>query len=140
MRKLGSFKGESALGTWLYRLALNHCLDFVRSRQAKMNKLTETHEAELRQAESHYENAIKVSGVHGSLRGETISGNVTISDAPKLEAAKTVSGDVMLTGITSEGDLSASSASGNVRAKGVRARGLELGIIISGDIIIIAKR
>ena len=41
-RKLGSFKGDSALGTWLYRLALNHCLDFVRSRQAKMNKLTET--------------------------------------------------------------------------------------------------
>src|ERR1700716_3200174 len=34
-RKIGSFKGDSALGTWLYRLALNHCLDFVRSRQAK---------------------------------------------------------------------------------------------------------
>ena len=41
-RKLGSFKGDSAVGTWLYRLALNHCLDYVRSRQAKMNKLTET--------------------------------------------------------------------------------------------------
>jgi RNA polymerase sigma-70 factor, ECF subfamily len=45
-RKLGSFKGESALGTWLYRLALNHCLDYVRSRRAKMNKLTETLDAE----------------------------------------------------------------------------------------------
>jgi RNA polymerase sigma-70 factor (ECF subfamily) len=41
-RKLGSFKGEAALGTWLYRLALNHCLDFVRSRQAKTRKLTDT--------------------------------------------------------------------------------------------------
>ncbi len=77
--------------------------------------------------------AIKVTGVHGSLRSETISGNVTISDAPKLEAAKTVSGDVLLTGITSDGDVSASSISGNVRAKGVKARGLDLGII-SGDI------
>ena len=37
-RKLGSFKGDAALGTWLYRLALNHCLDFVRSRQAKMTE------------------------------------------------------------------------------------------------------
>src|SRR3981081_3878913 len=45
-RKLGSFKGASSLGTLLYRLALNHCLDFVRSRQAKMNKLTETLDAE----------------------------------------------------------------------------------------------
>ena len=44
-RKLGSFKGDSAVGTWLYRLALNHCLDYVRSRQAKMNKLTETLDA-----------------------------------------------------------------------------------------------
>src|SRR5262245_20643214 len=41
-RKLGSFKGDSSLGTWLYRLALNHCLDYVRSKRAKMSKLTET--------------------------------------------------------------------------------------------------
>jgi len=45
-RKLGSFKGDSAIGTWLYRLALNHCLDYVRSRQAKMSKLTETLDAD----------------------------------------------------------------------------------------------
>ena len=45
-RKLGSFKGDSALGTWLYRLALNHCLDFVRSRQAKMSKVTDTLDAD----------------------------------------------------------------------------------------------
>src|SRR4029079_2683483 len=37
-RKIGSFKGDSAVGTWLYRLALNHCLDYVRSRRAKTNK------------------------------------------------------------------------------------------------------
>ena len=41
-RKIGGFKGDSAIGTWLYRLALNHCLDFVRSRQAKMDKATDT--------------------------------------------------------------------------------------------------
>ena len=45
-RKLGSFKGDSALGTWLYRLAVNHCLDFVRSRQARMGKITDTLDAE----------------------------------------------------------------------------------------------
>jgi RNA polymerase sigma-70 factor (ECF subfamily) len=45
-RKLASFKGDSAIGTWLYRLAVNHCLDYVRSRQTKMNKLTETLDGE----------------------------------------------------------------------------------------------
>jgi RNA polymerase sigma-70 factor (ECF subfamily) len=45
-RKIASFKGDAAIGTWLYRLALNHCLDYVRSRQVKMNKLTETLDAE----------------------------------------------------------------------------------------------
>jgi RNA polymerase sigma-70 factor (ECF subfamily) len=39
-RKLGSFKGESTLGTWLYRLAVNLCLDAVRSRRARMDRLT----------------------------------------------------------------------------------------------------
>jgi RNA polymerase sigma-70 factor (ECF subfamily) len=45
-RKLGTYKGDAALGTWLYRMALNHCLDYVRSRQAKMSKLTDTLDAE----------------------------------------------------------------------------------------------
>ena len=33
-RKMGSYRGESSLGTWLYRLAMNHCLDVLRSRQS----------------------------------------------------------------------------------------------------------
>ena len=44
-RKLETFKGDSTIGTWLYRLAMNHCLDYVRSRQAKMSKLTESIDA-----------------------------------------------------------------------------------------------
>jgi hypothetical protein len=76
---------------------------------------------------------IKVTGVHGSLRSETVSGDVTITDAPRLEAAKTVSGEVSLTGITTDGDLTASSVSGNVRARGLKARGVDLGSV-SGDI------
>ena len=77
--------------------------------------------------------SVKVTGVHGSLRAETVSGAITISDALRLEAAKTVSGDVSLTGITADGDLSAGSVSGNVRAKGLKARGVDFGSV-SGDI------
>jgi RNA polymerase sigma-70 factor (ECF subfamily) len=45
-RKLGSFKGDASIGTWLYRLAVNHCLDFVRSRRAKMGRITDTLDAD----------------------------------------------------------------------------------------------
>ncbi len=41
-RKLGSFRGESSLGTWLYRLAVNQCLDFLRGRQTRMSRTTDS--------------------------------------------------------------------------------------------------
>ena len=40
-RKLGSFKGEAALGTWVYRLATNCCLDYLRSRQHKWDQASD---------------------------------------------------------------------------------------------------
>jgi len=45
-RKLGSFKGESSFGTWIYRLATNQCLDFLRSRQGKTRQVTESLDVE----------------------------------------------------------------------------------------------
>jgi RNA polymerase sigma-70 factor (ECF subfamily) len=40
-KKLGSFRGEAALGTWLYRLATNLCLDHLRSRAARTSHMTD---------------------------------------------------------------------------------------------------
>jgi RNA polymerase sigma-70 factor (ECF subfamily) len=40
-RKLDSFRGDAALGTWLYRLATNQCLDHLRSRAARSNQMTD---------------------------------------------------------------------------------------------------
>jgi RNA polymerase sigma-70 factor (ECF subfamily) len=40
-RKLRLYKGDAALGTWLFRLATNLCLDHVRSRTANAGKVTD---------------------------------------------------------------------------------------------------
>jgi RNA polymerase sigma-70 factor (ECF subfamily) len=45
-RKLGSFRGDSSLGTWLYRLGMNHCLDYLRGRQVRMGRATDSFEDE----------------------------------------------------------------------------------------------
>ena len=39
-RKLPEFRGDSALGTWLYRLAMNRCLDHLKSRQTRASGAT----------------------------------------------------------------------------------------------------
>jgi RNA polymerase sigma-70 factor (ECF subfamily) len=40
-RKLDSFRGDAALGTWLYRLAMNQILDHVRSKAARTGQMTD---------------------------------------------------------------------------------------------------
>lgn len=45
-RKLDGFRGESTLGTWLYRLAVNQCLDFLRGRHSRMARATESYDEE----------------------------------------------------------------------------------------------
>jgi RNA polymerase sigma-70 factor (ECF subfamily) len=45
-RKLGGFRGESSLGTWLYRMAVNQALDFLRGRQTRMAQMTASYDEE----------------------------------------------------------------------------------------------
>jgi len=40
-RKMALYKGDSALGTWLFRLATNQCLDYLRSKRARLAMLTD---------------------------------------------------------------------------------------------------
>lgn len=41
-RRLDSFRGEAALGTWLYRMAVNRCLDRLRSRTGREAQATDS--------------------------------------------------------------------------------------------------
>jgi DUF4097 and DUF4098 domain-containing protein YvlB len=75
--------------------------------------------------------SVKVTGVRGSVRVETVSGDVAATDAPKLELAKSVSGDLVLSGIA-DSDLTAGSISGRVTVKNMKGHGLELSTV-SGE-------
>lgn len=37
--KLDTFKAESQIGTWIYRIAINHCLDILKSKKRKQQIL-----------------------------------------------------------------------------------------------------
>ena len=40
-RKLGLYRGDSSLGTWLFRLGTNLCLDYLRSRGLRAAQMTD---------------------------------------------------------------------------------------------------
>ena len=40
-RKLGLYRGESSLGTWLFRMATNQCLDYLRSKRGRLALVTD---------------------------------------------------------------------------------------------------
>ncbi|BCS34490.1 RNA polymerase sigma factor [Luteitalea sp. TBR-22] len=46
-RKMDSYKGDASLGTWLYRLGVNACLDRLRSRARRNEQQTEWLDDEL---------------------------------------------------------------------------------------------
>lgn len=79
---------------------------------------------------------IRVTGIKGELDVETVSGDVKLDAVGELGRAKTVSGDIDVSGAQVDGTLEASSVSGNVIARSVKARRIELGTV-SGDVELI---
>jgi DUF4097 and DUF4098 domain-containing protein YvlB len=78
---------------------------------------------------------VRVTNVKGELRAESVSGSVLTSGATRLSLVKSVSGDVEVTDAAADGDVSVSTVSGNLTARGVKARALDLGTV-SGDVVI----
>ena len=76
---------------------------------------------------------LTVRSVQGPVRAETISGNVTTAATPKLELLRSVSGNVDLSDVGADGDLSVSSISGDIRARALKAKGIDLKTV-SGDV------
>jgi DUF4097 and DUF4098 domain-containing protein YvlB len=76
---------------------------------------------------------VRVTNVKGELRAESVSGDVITSGATKLSLVKSVSGDIEVTDAAAEGEVTVSSVSGDLIARGLKARSLDLGSV-SGDV------
>lgn len=69
---------------------------------------------------------LTLSGIAGETSLHTTSGDISVTNAARLQSAKTVSGDIVLRTVGAEGQLDASTMSGDVTASGVKARRLEI--------------
>jgi DUF4097 and DUF4098 domain-containing protein YvlB len=78
---------------------------------------------------------IQASKMKGDLALESISGNIRIDYGGRVSLAKTVSGNVDISGLTAEEPVTASSMSGTVTLRALKARYVDLNSI-SGDIVV----
>ena len=79
--------------------------------------------------------SVTARDVRGELTLESVSGNVVITNGGRVAAAKSISGNVEITGAEVDGALEASSVSGSVAARKVKARQISLSTV-SGNVAI----
>jgi DUF4097 and DUF4098 domain-containing protein YvlB len=78
---------------------------------------------------------IAAKDIKGDVQLESVSGGIRISNAGRLAAGKSISGNVEISDTEIEGQLEASSVSGNVILRNVKARSLEAGAV-SGNLLV----
>jgi DUF4097 and DUF4098 domain-containing protein YvlB len=77
--------------------------------------------------------SIRASNVKGELRADTVAGSISAAGVRKLAALKCVTGDVEITDAAADDPVTASTVSGNVMVRGLRARAVQL-TSVSGNI------
>lgn len=78
---------------------------------------------------------IQVSKMKGDLALETLSGNIKVEAGGSVSLAKTMSGDVVISGVTGENPLVVHSMSGTVMLQSLKARYLDVNSV-SGDVVV----
>jgi DUF4097 and DUF4098 domain-containing protein YvlB len=77
--------------------------------------------------------SIRATNVKGELRADAVAGSVSASGVRKLESLKCVTGDIEITDAAAEDPVAASTVSGNISVRGLKARTVQL-TSVSGNI------
>lgn len=78
---------------------------------------------------------ISCKDITGDIVLESVSGSVRVANGGRVAAAKSVSGNVEITDTQIEGQLEASSVSGNLLLRSLKARNVEVGSV-SGNVVL----
>jgi hypothetical protein len=89
--------------------------------------------AGIRLRASSISGSVVIRDIRGEVSAESVSGNVRVFNGGRVASAKSISGNVELNDTEIDGSFNASSASGSVVLRRVKARQLDLGSI-SGDV------
>jgi DUF4097 and DUF4098 domain-containing protein YvlB len=79
--------------------------------------------------------SIAAKDIKGEISAESVSGAVRIFNGGRVASAKSISGDVEVVDTEIDGSLNASTASGGVKLRNVKARRVDVGSI-SGDVVL----
>jgi DUF4097 and DUF4098 domain-containing protein YvlB len=79
--------------------------------------------------------SVSAKDIRGEMTLESVSGAIRVANGGRVAAAKSISGDVEVIDTDSEGVIEASTASGSVTLRRVKARALDLGSI-SGHVVV----
>ena len=77
--------------------------------------------------------SIRASNIKGELRADTVAGSISASGVRKLATLKCVTGDIEMTDAGADDPVTASTVSGNIIVRGLRARAVQL-TSVSGNI------
>jgi hypothetical protein len=91
--------------------------------------------AGIRLRASSISGSITVRDIKGDVSAESVSGTVQIFNGGRITSAKSISGNVELNDTAIDGNFNASSVSGSVILRRVKARQLDLGSI-SGEVLL----
>ena len=76
---------------------------------------------------------VRATNISGGLRADVVTGNLVVATARRIEALKSVSGDIEIVDASADDFVTASTVSGNITVRGLKGRTIQLGTV-SGNV------
>ena len=76
---------------------------------------------------------MRATNISGGLRADVVTGNLVVAAARRIEALKSVSGDIEIVDASADDFVTASTVSGNITVRGLKGRTIQLGTV-SGNV------